>query len=159
MTDRLAHFRSAWGRFATGVTAITTVETDGKIHGMTANGVTSVSLDPPLALAAVGRSRNTYGLIKSTGRFGLSILSLDQRSIAEYFVRPAAQRTGDVVIEYEMLDGVWPVIRGAIAQMGCTVSHVHESGDHAIFVVRVEAMATHDGEPLVFYRGRYTSLE
>ena len=38
-------FRNVMGQFATGVTVITTVH-DGKLHGMTANSVTSVSLDP-----------------------------------------------------------------------------------------------------------------
>src|SRR5437762_10542363 len=42
--------RNALGSFATGVTIITTRDRDGKLHGMTANSFTSVSLNPPLVL-------------------------------------------------------------------------------------------------------------
>jgi flavin reductase (DIM6/NTAB) family NADH-FMN oxidoreductase RutF len=42
-----SRLRKAMGRFATGVTIVTTAQRD-LVHGMTANGVMSVSLDPPL---------------------------------------------------------------------------------------------------------------
>jgi hypothetical protein len=43
-------FRSAWRKFVTGVTVITTIENGGAVHGMAANGIASVSLDPLLVL-------------------------------------------------------------------------------------------------------------
>ena len=43
-------YRDIWGNFATGVTVITT-DVGGWLHGMTANGVASVALDPLLMLA------------------------------------------------------------------------------------------------------------
>ena len=57
-------FRSAWSNFATGVTVISTTEVDGGVHGMTANSVTSVSLEPPLALITIAHERNSYPLVK-----------------------------------------------------------------------------------------------
>jgi flavin reductase (DIM6/NTAB) family NADH-FMN oxidoreductase RutF len=42
--------RNALGSFATGVTIITTRDREGKLHGMTANSFSSVSLNPPLVL-------------------------------------------------------------------------------------------------------------
>jgi len=45
-------FRSALGRFATGVTVIT-AQNQGQTHGMTANAFVSVSLDPPLVLVSL----------------------------------------------------------------------------------------------------------
>jgi flavin reductase (DIM6/NTAB) family NADH-FMN oxidoreductase RutF len=156
--DFSRRFRDAWGRFATGVVVITTVEPDGSVHGMTANGVASVSLEPPLALACVGRVRNTHRLIRSTGRFGLSVLAHSQRSIAEYYVRPAAARTGDVPVTFERLPGDWPVVAGAVAQMGCRLVSEHEGGDHTIFVAHVEAVSIGHERPLVYYRGSYSPL-
>jgi len=44
-------FRQVLGRFATGVTVVTTSHGDVK-HGMTANAFSSVSLNPPLILVA-----------------------------------------------------------------------------------------------------------
>jgi flavin reductase (DIM6/NTAB) family NADH-FMN oxidoreductase RutF len=141
------------------VVVITTVEPDGAVHGMTANGVISVSLEPPLALASIGRTRNTHRLIRATGRFGLSVLAHAQRAVAEYYVRPAAARKGDVPVAFEQLASKWPVVQGAVAQMGCRVVSEHEAGDHTIFIAQVEAVATRDAPPLVFYRGRYFPLD
>lgn len=118
-----------------------------------------MSLEPPLALASVGRTRNTHRLIRATGRFGLSVLARSQRSIAEYYVRPPAARKGDVPVQFEMLDARWPVVQGAVARMGCRVVSEHEAGDHTIFVAHVEAIAIRDEPPLVFYLGKYMPLK
>ena len=53
-------FRQAWGNFATGVALVTTIEQDGTVHGMTANGVASISLDPMLVMVCVGHKAKTY---------------------------------------------------------------------------------------------------
>src|SRR5205807_4691668 len=48
-----SQFRQLLGRFATGVTVVTTRDRPGKPIGMTASSVASVSLDPPLVLVSV----------------------------------------------------------------------------------------------------------
>ena len=150
-------YRRAWSRFATGVTVITTIEPDGGVHGMTANGVTSVSLDPPMALVCVGHNRNTYGLIKSTGRYGMSVLSASQEHVASHFTLPPEQRPADHSIRFAEL-GKSPVVEEAIAAMDCRVVSALESGDHTIFVAEVESIRTGEGEPLVWYEGRFGSF-
>ena len=77
-------FRSSWGNFASGVSLVTTTEEDGSVHGMTANGIASISLDPMLSMVSVGHSANSYSIIKNTGRFGINILTEQQRSIGEF---------------------------------------------------------------------------
>jgi anti-anti-sigma factor len=67
--------RDAMGRFATGVTIITTAGDDKQVHGMTANGVLSVSLDPPLVLVSLGRCRMAE-MLPQTGRYGISVLAV-----------------------------------------------------------------------------------
>src|SRR5215211_9136042 len=47
--------RTDLGRFATGVTVVTTRTPDGKIEGLTANSFAAVSLDPPLVLWSLRR--------------------------------------------------------------------------------------------------------
>ena len=80
-------FRQVMGRFATGVTVVTTVEKE-TVHGMTANGFLSVSLRPPLVLVSLGRCRMNEMLPRS-GRYGVSVLSHEQRHFAAHF---AAQK-------------------------------------------------------------------
>ena len=157
MTDveqKQLEYRRAWSRFATGVTIITTIEPDGTVHGMTANGVTSVSLDPPMALVCVGHNRNTYGLIKSTGRYGMSVLAASQEHVASHFTLPPESRPETNSIRFAEL-GKSPVVEGAIAAMDCRVVSAYESGDHTIFVAEVESVRTGDGPPLVWYEGGF----
>jgi flavin reductase (DIM6/NTAB) family NADH-FMN oxidoreductase RutF len=139
------------------VAIITTIEPDGRLHGMTANGVTSVSLSPPLALASVGHDRNSHPLIQRNGRFGLSILAAGQESIARHFTVPPAERPADATIPAVQL-GSSSVIAGALAAMDCRVVARHDEGDHTLFVAEVEHVSTSDGEPLVWYRGGFTEL-
>lgn len=147
-------FRKAWSFFGTGVTIITTREPDGKIHGMTASSVLSVSLDPPLALASVGHNRNSHPLIRENSRFGLSILSSAQEHVARHFTLPAEQRVRADSFEYENV-GTSPVIVGALSVMDCKVVAEHVEGDHTLFVARVERVKVKEGEPMIWYRGQF----
>ncbi len=57
--------RKIMGQFATGVTIVTT---DGEAgpHGLTANAVASLSLDPPLVLVAVEKRAHSLDTSKRT---------------------------------------------------------------------------------------------
>ena len=151
-------FRQAWGKFATGVSIVTTVRPDGEVHGMTANGINSVSLDPPLALVCAGHSTSSHPLIREAGRFAINILSEEQRAIAEYYARPTAQKTGDTDAAFTLTDSGAALIEGCIARMDCRVVAEHDAGDHTIFVGRVEKIDTADGRPLLYYQGRFERL-
>jgi flavin reductase len=154
-------FRQALGRFATGVTVITT-DADGELHGMTANAFTSVSLVPPLVLVCVERDARMHALLGRRGAFSANILSAQQQALSVWFAN--AERPGGAA---EFADVPWfpapqggcPRIVGALAYVDCAVRDVHAGGDHSIFVAEVNAVELGaDGEPLLYYRGRYRSL-
>ena len=67
-------FRNVLGRFATGVTVITT-EFEDQVYGMTANAFMSVSLSPPLILISVDNRARLNGYLATSGRYGVSILA------------------------------------------------------------------------------------
>ncbi len=148
------NFRQAWSNFGTGVTVITTPEPDGGTHGMTANGVVSVSLSPPLALACIGHNRNTFPLIKASRRFGLSILGTGQREIARHYTKPPEERDQTATIPFCGL-GESTVIGEALAAMDCRVVSEHEAGDHTLFVAEVECLSIGEGEPMLWFQGRF----
>ena len=151
-------FRAAWSKFATGVTVLTTPEVDGSgIHGMTANGVASVSLDPPLALAIVGHERNTFPLLAANRRFGISVLTLDQRGIARHFTVPDEIRETLPPPPTERL-GKSTVISGALAAMDCRVTEAFQAGDHTVFIAEVEHIKVGFGHPLIFYESHFAEL-
>ena len=151
-------FRQAWGKFATGVSVITTVEADDEIHGMTANGITSVSLDPLLALVSAAHSTASYPLIKETGRFAINILSEEQQSIAEYYARPTDQKTGDVPASFSRTDQGAATLDGSLAYMDCRVVNEYVAGDHTLFIGEVEEIHIGDGRPLLYFEGRFNRL-
>jgi flavin reductase (DIM6/NTAB) family NADH-FMN oxidoreductase RutF len=144
--------RNVMGRFATGVTVVTTTHKD-TIHGMTANAFLSVSLRPPLVLVSLGRCRMSE-MLPRTGRYGVSVLAADQENFAAHF---AGQRVSEVDPAFEW-HGELPHLAGALAHVGCRVVDVHTAGDHVLWIGEVEHLDHRDGEPLLFYTGRFGTL-
>jgi flavin reductase (DIM6/NTAB) family NADH-FMN oxidoreductase RutF len=151
MDDR--QFRTAMGKFATGVTVIAT-DVDGDVHGMTANAFMSVSLDPKLVVISIGEKARILEKIKQSKTFSVNILAADQQELSMIF---AGQLKEHREVEFERLDGK-PVLKGAVAQIACEVSAEHLEGDHTLFIGRVTDIHLEDAEPLVFYSGKYRAL-
>jgi flavin reductase (DIM6/NTAB) family NADH-FMN oxidoreductase RutF len=144
--------RQVMGRFATGVTVVTTTQRD-MIHGMTANAFLSVSLRPPLVLVSLGRCRMSE-MLPRTGHYGVSVLASDQEHFAAHF---AGQRASPVQPEFVWHDEL-PHLKGALAHVGCRVVDVHPAGDHVLWIGEVQHLSHRDGEPLLFYTGRFGTL-
>jgi len=155
-----SEFRKALGHFSTGVTVVTVEREPGKIHGMTANSFTSVSLDPMLILVCVDHRAKMLPLLEKKKHFGVSVLKHTQQAISEYFAKrehssEAEQRLG---IHFRSTPGGAPVIDGTLLQMGCRVLASHVAGDHSIFVGEVQDAEMHEGEPLLYFRGEYRKI-
>ena len=157
-------YREMIGRFATGV-GIVTAEYAGQRFAMTANSITSVSTNPLLVLASFMRESETGAAVSRSGRFGLSILEAQAgRDIAKRCAgkldprRAEDQLTG--IATYRGPDGI-PLIEGALECMVCAVEQLHAIGDHDVVIGRASRVpeAEAKGEPLVFYDGRFWSLE
>jgi len=146
-------FRSALGRFATGVTVVTT-ERDGEVHAMTANAFTSVSLDPPLVLVSLDRRTKMCGLLYEGSRYGVSVLCETQSALSDRF----AGRAVDGVPEprFEVVRET-PLVEGALAHFVARIERSYWGGDHSLFLGRVEYARQHSGSPLLFHGGRYVS--
>ncbi|ULT57610.1 flavin reductase family protein [Neobacillus drentensis] len=151
MDDR--QFRTAMGRFATGVTVIAT-EVEGNIHGMTANAFMSVSLDPKLVVISIGEKAKILNKIKESKIFTVNILAAEQKELSMIF---AGQLKEHQEVEFARLDGK-PVLPGSVVQVACEVSAEHVEGDHTLFIGRVTDIHLEDKEPLLFYSGKYRSL-
>ena len=152
-------FRAALGRFATGVTVITVKTAEGGVHGMTANAFCSVSLRPPLVLVCVDHLAETYLHLRECRQFGVSVLKSDQDALSEFFADPernpdSAYRLG---IRYREMKSGRPVLEDALANMDCGVVDAHAAGDHTIFVAEVREVWLGEGEPLLYFRGRYAT--
>lgn len=147
-------FRNACGRFATGITIVST-EVDGEIHGMTANGFMSVSLEPPLILVSVGKKARSHELIAQSGSYGVSILTAAQQPLSNHF---AGRPDENLNIPWEELDGN-PVIAGTLAQISAKVVDAHEAGDHTLYIAEVTAFNYSEGEPILYYYTGYGEMK
>lgn len=151
MEDR--EFRRAMGKFATGVTVIAT-ESEGEIHGMTANAFMSLSLEPKLVVISIGEKARILNKIKQSRVFTVNILASEQQELSMIF---AGQLKEHREVVFERLDGK-PVLPGAVAQIACELSGEHVEGDHTLFIGKVTGIKLEESEPLIFYSGRYRSL-
>ncbi|HXR14128.1 MAG TPA: flavin reductase family protein [Solirubrobacteraceae bacterium] len=144
--------RHVMGRFATGVTVVTTLDRE-TIHGMTANAFLSVSLRPPLVLVSLGRCKMNE-MLPRTGRYGISVLSHAQEHLAQHF---AGQRASPEDPRFAWRAGL-PLIEGALAHIVCHVVDAHTAGDHILWIGEVQELSHEDGEPLLFYTGRFGTM-
>jgi len=161
MTLDPADFRKTMGHFATGVT-IVTLDLDGEVHGMTANAFASVSLDPLLVLVCVDHSTRTHAHMHAKKRFGVNVLSDDQRSISEYYANPARthERTEAETAgaRFDRTRHGTPMLHGSLAYLECRLHSAQVAGDHTIFIAEVEDVVVNDGDPLLFFRGKYRKV-
>lgn len=148
--------RNALGRFATGVTIITTVDAQGQRLGLTANSFNSLSLEPPLVLWSLRQSSPNLPAFVDAPRFAVNVLAESQIELSRRF---ASQ------VDDKFADGAWsdglhgvPVLAGAAAVFECErVSH-QGAGDHMLFIGRVLSLVESAVPPLLFQAGRYRML-
>jgi len=153
-------FRKAMGQFATGVTIIT-VDLEGEVHGMTANAFASVSLDPMLVLVCVDHTTRTHAHLHAKKRFGINVLCVDQRAISEYYARPERDHEHaetEAGARFERTKHGTPVLQGSLAYLECRLDSAQAAGDHTIFIAEVEDVVVREGEPLLFFRGKYRKV-
>jgi flavin reductase (DIM6/NTAB) family NADH-FMN oxidoreductase RutF len=145
------------GCFATGVTIIT-VDLDGEVHGMTANAFSSVSLDPMLVLVCVDSLTKTHTHLQAKKRFGINVLCETQRAISDYYARPARtheRAEAEAGARFDRTEHGTPVLHGALAYLECRLHSAQDAGDHTIFIAEVEDVVVREGDPLLFFRGKY----
>lgn len=156
--------RSVMGRFVTGITIMTSVTDDGDSHGMTANAVTSVSLEPPLVLVCVDRQAIMSEVVTASGRFALTFLTADQQAWSRWFAdpdRPTGQAQFAPVATGTAVTGS-PILTGGLAWVDCQVWATYDGGDHVIVVGEVVALGEGSdaaAAPLLYDRGGYALLE
>ena len=147
--------RRIMGRFATGVTVASTKLGD-ETWGMTANAVTSLSLDPPLVLLAVVCDSQSHAKFKEAGCFALNILSADQEQISTRFASSGPKDFADLATKVAATGA--PILADALAWVDCQLVEILSGGDHDIFIGQILAGDAAEGEPLLFYGGKYARL-
>jgi flavin reductase (DIM6/NTAB) family NADH-FMN oxidoreductase RutF len=148
------------GSFPTGITVLTVERDPGQVHGMTANSLTSVSLDPLLILVCIDHNARLLSYLSEQRRFGVNILKDTQQQISEHFAKPQLDLEEEALlgIRFQWTSTGIPLLEEALAHLACNVAAHYVSGDHTIFVAEVESLALKEGEPLLYHRGKYRAL-
>ncbi len=150
-------FRSALGRFASGVAILTARDGSGNDHGMTVSAFCSASLTPPLVLACVDKTADMHAILSKATHFGISILGEGQEALSRRFAElPAGRFDG---IGYSRGETGVVLLDDAIAHLECKRLERYEAGDHGAFLGEVERAEARAEHPLLYYRGGYAQLE
>lgn len=151
-------FRSVLGRFASGVTVITTRDASGRDHGMTVSAFTALSLNPPLVLACIDRTAAMYEVLEQTRFFTVNILSSPQEAVSRRFSDFDAHQRFDGIGFSRSRRGA-PILDDVLAYLECSLQSRLDGGDHGMFIGEVESAITEELRPLLYYRGGYAQLE
>ena len=150
-------FRAVLGRFATGVTVVTTIDARNRDVGLTVTAFCSVSLDPPLVSVCIDHSASVYNAMSKAESFVVNILSEGQEAIARRFAETEPNRFDGIGFERGQNGAV--ILADVLGYVECTVAGRHEAGDHDIILGEVEVAMADEGKPLLYYRGGYAQLE
>jgi flavin reductase (DIM6/NTAB) family NADH-FMN oxidoreductase RutF len=147
-------FRNTIGLFATGV-AVIVARADQEVLAMTANAVSSVSLDPMLVMFCPSKRSTLARHLANLSAFTINILRHDQQALSTYFAggwrepRPPPFRL--------VPSSRAPRLEGSLASIECEPWQITEVGDH--WMVLGKVMQLHTGipphQPLLFLSGRY----
>jgi flavin reductase (DIM6/NTAB) family NADH-FMN oxidoreductase RutF len=150
-------FKVALGRYASGVTVVTTKDTDGKLHGLTVSAFNSVSMNPPLILVCISKKTGSYESFEESKSFAVNILDESQIQISNHFASHSEDKFSGQ--NYELNKNGLPILADCLANLECTLENSYDGGDHTIFVGKIEKATTQDGKPLVYWKNNYRRLE
>lgn len=154
-------FRGAMRELA-GAVSVVTVGRGDEISGMTVTSVSSLSVEPATLIVSINRQASSWPLLKKHGVFGVNVLSIEHRDVAERFSGVGGLSGADrfAGVEWGNLVSGVPLLAGALAAFDCEVEHVVERHSHAIVIGRVLDLRVSSGAPaLVYWQRQYLALD
>lgn len=149
-------FRAALGRFASGVTVVTTKDNENRLHGITVSAFCSVSLEPPLILVCIDKEAGSHRAFEQSRAFVVNILREDQQYLSDRF----ASHLPDKFEGVKYRDGIdrLPVLEDVLVNLECRLVNAHDDGDHTIYIGEIVVSTVNDGNPLVYFKGAYRKI-
>lgn len=151
-------FRDTIGLFATGV-AVIVARTDKEVVAMTANAVSSVSLDPMLIMFCPAKQSNLARHVTSLTGFTVNILRHEQQALSTYFAGGWKQSAPP---PFRLIASQYaPRLEGSLASIECAHWKTIEMGDHWLVFGQVVGLRTGTPpyDPLVFLSGQYRQVQ
>jgi flavin reductase (DIM6/NTAB) family NADH-FMN oxidoreductase RutF len=145
--------RNAFGTFLTGVTIVTTIDTDGRPRGFTANSFTSVSMDPPLLLVCLAKTAISCASFVEADSFAVNILAEEQKDLSTIFASKRPEKFEHAAWQPGSTGS--PVLDGVVSWFDCSTYSRVDAGDHILLLGKIVDFAHSASEPLGYVRGSY----
>ncbi|HEX7879537.1 MAG TPA: flavin reductase family protein [Candidatus Eisenbacteria bacterium] len=152
-------FRAALGRFASGVTVVTSLDAAGRPNGLTVTAFSSVSLAPPLVMVGIDLANDSGPAIRHTGRFNVHLLKSGHEGWSRRFSERPNGADPFIGLDLGRDAHGLPCLPDPLAFLACRVVHDIPAGDHVLFIGQVEEINVSDGDPLLYFRGGYRALD
>lgn len=150
-----AFFRSALGRFATGVTVVSTAGPAGERIGLTVSSFNSVSLNPPLVLWSLSMASSSLATFRHCNHYVVNVLSSEQIALARHFATGVTTERFNGLPDVRAPLGTPRLDERNAAWFECRNRSQYEEGDHLIMVGEVLACGFSTQDPLVFHAGGF----
>ncbi len=149
--------REAFGAFPSGVVAVA-AEVDGQPVGLAASSFTSVSLDPPLVSVSIARTSQTWLLLRTASRLGVTVLADHHAAVCRALAGPVEHRFSALAWSASPEGAV--TVDDGLARFDCTIHREVEAGDHVLVLLRLHAVEhpADSDHPLVFHRSRFRGI-
>lgn len=151
-------FRDVMAGMCTPVSIVTAMDGD-RPHGTTVSAFASLSLDPPMVLAALDRESDLLALVRRDERFGVNVLASAQSEIAAACARKGNDKFAHV--DWHVQCNV-PRLDGVSGWLACAVHQLVEGGDHVIALGTVLEAKRSPATPLTYHArefGTHAALE
>ena len=149
-------FRKTLANFASGVTVVTSSDTDGNVFGITVSAFCSVSLEPPLISVSIEKGTGTHHALSVGGDFNVHILAEHQQEVSNRFASRSENKFDgfDHVLDHRGI----PEIGGVLAMLRCRKFSEADGGDHTIFIGEVLESVINEGFPLLYWQSGYRNI-
>jgi 3-hydroxy-9,10-secoandrosta-1,3,5(10)-triene-9,17-dione monooxygenase reductase component len=108
-------------------------------------------------LVCIDKKTGSHCAFEESQSFVVNILDEKQQHYADQFASRLPHKFHG--IEFcENSNGI-PVLKNVLASLECDLVNSHSSGDHTIFVGRVEKTTIRDGNPLIYFLGHYKKVK
>ncbi|MBN9542577.1 MAG: flavin reductase family protein [Alphaproteobacteria bacterium] len=149
-------FKECLSHYSTGITVVSTSDSNGELYALTVNSFTSVSLKPPLVLFCLNKSSRSLGAFLESDSFAVTILDYSQHNIAKSFSSSNPDKWDG--INYVLGATGSPIILPNLSFMECEKFTDYEAGDHYIIigkVIHLDVAKADKKNPLIYFRGAY----
>jgi len=154
--DPIRRFR---GRLTAPVTIVTSGAGDDQA-GLTVSSIVVVEGEPGLVQAVVAPTSDLWDVVAETRRFVVHICNDGHRGLAEVFagIRPSP---GGIFETATVTESEWgPILEEIGDRAFCTLESTRELGYSGLITGRIDQVDVADlSQPLVYFRGRFRSLQ